>query len=74
MIYVSSSGTLKTGRRQEYAVFSPNITKSLHWGGMKYSKKSGHQVSKKKSVLNIAQIAVFHIFHCGPVGIQPFLF
>lgn len=66
MICFSSGGTLNTDRRQEYEelwLCSLQMSeKTFTRGGIKYIKKSGHQVSKKSSVLNLAEMAEFHDF------------
>lgn len=78
MISVSPNDTLNVGRRQEFEElwlrFLQTREKAFIRGGMRYNKKSGYEVSKKKAVLNLAQNAVFYVFHCGPVATQPFIF
>lgn len=65
MICCSSGGTLDTDRIQEYEelwlCLLQMSEKTFIVGGIKYIRKSEHQLSKK-SVLNLAQTAVFHNF------------
>ena len=78
MICVSCSSTLNADGKQESEElrfrFLQTSEKAFIEGGMKYNKKSEHQGSMKKSVLNLTQITVFHVFHCGPSVTQIFLF
>lgn len=65
MICCFSGGTLNTNRIQEYEelwlCLLQTSEKTFTGGGIKYIRKSGHQLSKK-FVLNLAQMAVFNDF------------